>query len=158
MPRLAITLLKVTIGVLLALLVALQVWVVPVMAADYAAALPGLASLQFSGVPIAIAFLVAVEIVLGCVWRLLSLVQREAIFSAAAFPPVNVALTAVAAATTLVAATFASLAILGVLSNVLALALAFATAVGCGLCLLIVVMRALLRKALHYVTELSEVV
>ena len=72
MHRTTIVVLKALIAVLLALLLACQVFVVPAVAAQSAWRYHEIAYLQVPGIIVGILFLVCVQIVLVCVWRLLT--------------------------------------------------------------------------------------
>jgi hypothetical protein len=158
MQRTTIVVLKSLIAVLLALLLACQVFVVPAVAAQSAWRYHEIAYLQVPGIVVGILFLVCVQIVLVCVWRLLSLVRADAIFSQSAFPDVDVSLGAVAGATVLVAIALVTLLLSGVMTPSIALLCVLGIVVGAGLSLLIVVLRGLLRKAWQLEQDLSEVV
>lgn len=158
MQRSTIVILKALIAVLLALLVVCQVFIVPAVAAQSAWRYYEIAYLQGPGIVIGILFLVCVQVVLVCVWRLLSLVRADAIFSARAFPGVDVSLGAVVCATVLVAVTLVTLTASGVSNASVSLLCVLGLVVGAGLSLLIVVMRGLLRKAYQLEQDLSEVV
>ncbi|HWI31363.1 MAG TPA: DUF2975 domain-containing protein [Microbacterium sp.] len=158
MQRSTIVVLKSLIAVLLALLLACQVFVIPSVAAQSAWRYHEIAYLQVPGIVIGILFLLCVQVVLVCVWRLLSLVRADGIFSESAFPGVDVSLGAVVAATLLVAVTLVTLALSGVMTPSILLLCVLGIVVGAGLSLLIVVLRGLLRKAWMLERDLSEVV
>lgn len=153
-----IHLLKGLIAVLLAMLVACQIFIVPLVAAQSAWRFHEIAYLQVPGVVIGILFLLCVQIVLVCVWRLLSLVRTDAIFTERAFPEVDVSLGAVAFATLLVAVALVTLTASGVMNGSITLLCVLGIVVGAGLSLLIIVMRGLLRRATQLEHDLSEVV
>ncbi len=158
MQSTTIVLLKALIGVLLAMIVACQVFIVPAVAAQSAWRFHEVAYLQVPGIVVGILFLACVQVVLICVWRLLSLVRRDAIFSERAFPEVDVSLGAVAVATFLVVVTLVTLTAAGVRNGSITLLCVLGIVVGAGLSLLIVVMRGLLHKASVLEHDLSEVV
>lgn len=158
MQRSTIVVLKALIAVLLLLLLACQIFIVPVVAAQSAWRFHEIAYLQIPGVVIGILFLLCVQVVLVCVWRLLSLVRKDSIFSERAFPAVDVSLAAVAGATVLVVATLVTLSAAGVQNGSITLLCVLGIVVGAGLSLLIVVLRGLLRKASQLERDLSEVV
>jgi len=103
-------------------------------------------------------FLALVEIVLLCVWKLLSLVRTDQIFSQRAFRYVDIIIGAMAMAAVLIAgaliviygarAVNPGILLLGVLGIV----------VGVSLALLVGVLRGLLRKSLQLEQDMSEVV
>jgi hypothetical protein len=158
MQRSTILVLKVLIGALLALLVTCQIFVVPAVAAQSAWRYHEIAYLQVPGIIVGILFLICVQVVLVCVWRLLSLVRRDAIFSERAFPDVDVSLGAVGFATFLVAVTLVTFMVTGVENASITLLCVLGLVVGGGLSLLIVVLRGLLKKAWQLEQDLSEVV
>jgi len=158
MQRTTVIALKVLIAALLALLVACQVFIVPAVAAQSAWRYHEIAYLQVPGIIIGVLFLVCVQVVLVCVWRLLSLVRADAIFSERAFPDVDVSLAAVAFATLLVAVTLVTFTAVDVQNASVTLLCVLGIVVGAGLSLLIVVLRGLLRKATQLEQDLAEVV
>lgn len=158
MQRTTILALKALIVVLLAMLLLAQVYIVPLVAAQSAWRYHEISYLQVPGIIIGILFLACVQAVLLCVWQLLSLVGRDAIFSERAFPWVDVSLGAVLAATVLVIVTFITLTAAGVSNGSISLLCVLGIVVGAGLSLLIVVLRGLLRKASQLEHDLSEVV
>jgi hypothetical protein len=158
MPRTTILALKALIVVLLVLLLFCQIAVVPQVAAQSAVRYHEVAYLQVPGILVGVAFLLCVQVVLVCVWRLLSLVRRDSIFSERAFPDVDVSLGAVGFATLLVLAALVTFALTGVSTPSITLLCLLGVVVGLGLCLLIVVLRGLLKKASQLEHDLSEVV
>lgn len=158
MHRASILTLKALIVVMVALLLACQLFVVPGVAGEMAARYPGLSELQLPGVVIAVLFLLCVQVVLICVWRLLSLVRASVIFSDSAFIWVDIILSAIVAATLLIAASFAFLTIAGVGNASIILLCCLGVVVGAGLALLVAVLRGLLRNARQLQQDLSEVV
>ncbi|GAA1860968.1 DUF2975 domain-containing protein [Microbacterium koreense] len=158
MQRSTIVILKGLIGVLLAMILACQIFVVPLVAEQSAWRYHQIAYLQVPGIVIGILFLACVQVVLICVWRLLSLVREDAIFTQPTVPEVDVSLWAVAFATLLVAVTLVTLTASGVMNGSITLLCVLGIVVGAGLSLLIVVLRGLLRKATQLEHDLSEVV
>jgi len=158
MHRSTIVVLKVIIAVLLLLLLACQIFIVPAVAAQSAWRYHEIAYLRIPGIVIGILFLVCVQVVLVCVWRLLSLVREDSIFSEDAFPAVDVSLGAVIGASVLVVVTLITLTATGVENASVTLLCVLGIVVGAGLSLLIVVLRGLLKKASQLEHDLSEVV
>ncbi|MBA8816547.1 hypothetical protein FHX48_001620 [Microbacterium halimionae] len=158
MHRTTVLCLKTLITILLGLLVTCQIFVVPAVAAQSAVRYSDIAYFEIPGTIVGIAFLICVEVVLICVWRLLSLVREDAIFSETAFPDVDVSLGAVVTATALVVVALVALSLTGFMTASITLLLLLGIAVGAGLSLLIVVLRGLLRKASQLEHDLSEVV
>lgn len=158
MHRITIIVLKTLIACLLALLVFCQIFVVPAVAAQSAVRYHEISYFEVPGILIGIAFLLCVQVVLVCVWRLLSLVREDSIFSESAFPDVDVSLGAVGFATFLVLIALIALSFTGFMTPSITLLLLLGIVVGAGLSLLIVVLRGLLRKASQLEHDLSEVV
>jgi hypothetical protein len=156
-PRITLALQALIIA-LLALLVIAQAFMIPAVAAGTAARNPEFAHLEVPGVLGGVVFLGLVELVLLCIWRLLSLVRAEKIFSEKAFIWINVIIGALLAAAVLILASYVVLFIAQAANpGILILALLGVT-VGIALALLMIVMRGLLRKALQLEQDLSEVV
>src|SRR5690606_1618663 len=82
--------LKTLIAVMIVLLLACQVILIPRVAAMTADRNPDLAYLEAPGIVAAVLFLVCVQVVLLCVWKLLSLVRASEIFSPKAFRYVDI--------------------------------------------------------------------
>ena len=150
--------LKTLIAVLLALLLVCQVWIVPVYAAQVAGMNPEADFLMIPGDVIAVIFLACMQVVLICVWRLLSLVRESSIFSEAAFAWVDVILGAVVLATVLILGSLVGLMVLGMVPPAAFILGVLGTIIGSGLALLVVVMRGLLHSAFRLEQDLAEVV
>lgn len=158
MHRATIVSLKTLIVVMVALLLLCQVIVVPDLARSMAGQYPELASLRVPGIIVAVLFLLCVQVVLVCVWRLLSMVRAASIFSERAYFWVDVILGAIVLATVLIAASWVILAQAGIGHPSITLLCVLGVVVGSGLGLLIVVMRGLLRNARQLQQDLAEVV
>ncbi len=113
MHRTTIVVLQVLIAGLLALLLFCQVVVLPSTANSMAARTPEFAQLRVPGIVIGVVFALCAQVLLVCVWRLLSLVRVGAIFSDRSFVWVDVALGAVVVATLLVVGSLVILQIAG---------------------------------------------
>lgn len=150
--------LKTLIAVMLLLLLASQTLVIPEVARITAIRNPDVAQLEVPGIIGAIIFLALVQVTLLCVWRLLSLVRAERIFSADAFRYVDVILWALAAAGALIAVSYVVIIASRAVSLSLTLLAILGVVVSAALALLVVVMRGLLRKALELEQDMSEVV
>lgn len=158
MQPLATVLLRGLIAVLIALLLFVQLIMIPAVAAETARRNPDLAYLEVPGIIGAVLFLVLVEVVLVCVFVLLSLVRADRIFSSQAFRYVDVIIGTMLASAVLLVASFIVLATgRAVNPGILVLAV-FGVVVSLSLALLVGVMRGLLRKALELEQDLSEVV
>ncbi|WP_022890671.1 DUF2975 domain-containing protein [Agromyces italicus] len=158
MQRPTLIVLKVLIVVMLLLLLSCQLFLVPGTARTLAASYPELAGLQVPGIVIAVLFLVCVEVVMVCVWRLLSMVGEQNIFSSDAFRWVDLILASIIAATLLIAVAGVVLFSAGVANPSVQLLCALGIVVGTGLALLVGVMRGLLKNAAQLQHDLSEVV
>lgn len=150
--------LKTLIAVMLLLLLASQILVIPEVARVTAIRNPDVAQLEVPGIVGAVTFLALVQVTLVCVWRLLSLVRAERIFSADAFRYVDVILWALAAAGALIAVSYVVIIASRAVSLSLTLLAILGIVVSAALALLVVVMRGLLRKALELEQDMSEVV
>lgn len=156
-PRVT-AMLKTLIAVMLLLLLASQILVIPEVARITAIRNPDVAQLEVPGIVGAITFLALVQVTLVCVWRLLSLVRAERIFSADAFRYVDIILWALAAAGALIAVSYVVIIASRAVSLSLTLLAILGIVVSAALALLVVVMRGLLRKALELEQDMSEVV
>ena len=156
-PRVT-AMLKTLIAVMIALLLVSQIVVIPEVARITALRNPDVAHLEIPGIIGAVLFLALVEVTLVCVWRLLSLVRTERIFSPDAFRFVDIILWALASAGVLIAASYAVILASRAVSLSLTLLAVLGIVVSAALALLVVVLRGLLRKALELEQDLSEVV
>ena len=156
-PRITASL-KALIVVLLALLLSTQVFLIPGVALLTAERNPDLAYLAVPGIVGGIVLVVLIEIVLICVWRLLSLVREDRIFSPGAFRYVDVIMATMAASAVLIAGAVVVLAIGRAVNPSILLLGVVGVVIGIALALLVGVMRGLLRKALELEQDLSEVV
>ena len=156
-PRVILAL-RVLIAIVLLLLLIAQFIAVPFVAADFAVRYPKFAPLRAPATVATILLILCVEINFVCVWQLLSLVRRGAIFSREAFRWVRGILLGLIAATAIVAVSFLILLAAGAVTPSISLLLVFGVVVGSGLCLLVLVLRGLLEKALRLEEDLSEVV
>jgi len=158
MRRATIISLKALIAVLLALLLICQVWFVPVYAARVAGMNPEAEFLMIPGDIIAVVFVACMQVVLICVWRLLSMVRESSIFSEGAFAWVDVILGAVVLATVLILGSLIGLMVLNMVPPAAFILGILGTVIGSGLALLVVVMRGLLHSAFRLEQDLAEVV
>ncbi|MEU8912785.1 DUF2975 domain-containing protein [Streptomyces nigrescens] len=142
-----------------------QIVVIPTTAADEVDRFPPYAPFAAPYVTVAIVGIVCVQVALAAVWMLLTMVERDAIFTARAFRWVDTIIGSSIVATLLAIGTTGHLALTDIPSpddgmEVLgALAAATASAgVGASFVMLIVIMRSLLHKATELQTEIAEVV
>ncbi|MET9605273.1 DUF2975 domain-containing protein [Streptomyces sp. NPDC006512] len=154
-------------GIAMAILFGLfgQLVVIPTTAADEVDRFAPYAPYALPYTVVAIAGVACVQVVLAAAWRLLTMVERDAIFSSAAFRWVDTIIGAVVAATLLALAVTCHLTVADIPSPddgmelISALAAATATTgVGACLVMLIVIMRGLLRNATSMKSELAGVV
>ena len=158
MTRLSILALRVllTVGMVGALLA--QLWFFPTLAGELATSYPEVAWLRWP-VLLAVVFgIVAVEVAIVAEWVLLSMVQRDSVFSPRAFRWVDVIVTAAMVATGLVIAVLAMLAHARTLPPAVMLLLLALIVAGAAFALLMTVMKGLLRQAANLTVELSEVI
>ena len=158
MNKAVVTLLRgvLALGFLLAVLA--QVLVLPTLSGWMAQELPEVAHLRWPVLAISVLGLGCLELVLVATWRLLDAVQGERIFTEAAFPWVDVIIGSLAGVTVLTGASLAYLLVspLGHISAPVTVFLGLLAAVG--LLALMIVMRALLRQATAFTTELEAVI
>lgn len=154
----AVLLTKVLIVLFFAALVVCQIWLLPMIARDSAMSAPEFAGLQIPGVVVTIALLVCVEVVLVCVWRLLSMVAEESIFTSAAFRWVDVIIISVLVAVILVIVGMIVIDRAGAGTPLALIGGVFAIIVGAGIALVVVVLKELLRQATQLEHDMSEVV
>lgn len=150
--------LKALIAVMIGLLLSCQIILIPGVASLTAERNPELAYLEVPGIIAAVLFLVCVQIVLGCIWRLLSLVRAERIFSDRAFVSVDIIIGTLCAASLIIVVSNVIIAMADAGSPSILLVSVLGVVVGAGLALLVVVLRGLLRKALQLEQDMSEVV
>ncbi|MFD5226476.1 DUF2975 domain-containing protein [Microbacterium sp. NPDC058342] len=158
MQPVATLVLRGLIVVLIALLIFVQVLLIPAVAAETAARNPDLGYLEVPGIVGAVLFLLLVEVVLVCVFVLLSLVRTDRIFSPRAFRYVDVIIGTMLASAVLLIASFIVLSLGRAVSPGILVLAVFGIVVSFSLALLVGVMRGLLRKALQLEQDLSEVV
>ena len=125
MSRLTVLALRALLVLMLAGLLVVQVMILPLLGVDIAHEAPDLVVLRWTIVVVGILGVLCVEVALVCIWRLLTMVRRETVFSLAAFRWVDVIIGCAVAAT--------------LLAVVLSFALAPGEAVAPGLVLLVVI-------------------
>ncbi|URN14139.1 DUF2975 domain-containing protein [Streptomyces radiopugnans] len=102
MGRLTVLALRAVLAALLASSVFVQAVMVPLLAADLEGLDPELAHLRAPFLVITVLGIVTVQVVLVCVWRLVTMVRRGTVFSHAAFRHVHIVIGAFVAAALLV--------------------------------------------------------
>ncbi|MDT0322461.1 MULTISPECIES: DUF2975 domain-containing protein [unclassified Streptomyces] len=155
------------VGIAFAILAGLfgQLVVIPTTAADEVDRFPPYEPFAVPYVTVAILGVACVQVALGAVWMLLSMVEREAIFTPRAFRWVDVVIGASAVATLLALGVTGHLFLAEIPEpddgmNAISALLGATACVGVGAAfvMLVVVMRGLLRKATDLQTEMAEVV
>ncbi|MFJ6416415.1 DUF2975 domain-containing protein [Paeniglutamicibacter sp. NPDC091659] len=159
MKRSVILALRVLLVLVFLVLLLGQIVVVPSYTLESATAFPEVAFLAGPYTVIAVAGIACVQIGLFATWVLLSMVERNAIFTEHAFRWVNVIIGAAIALTLLtVFAGVHLLAVVRVGGPGVVLAVSAAGIAGASIVLLMLVMRGLLRSATTLENELAEVV
>ncbi|WAP51556.1 DUF2975 domain-containing protein [Arthrobacter sp. ATA002] len=165
MGKLTILALRIVLAVVLAGTLFAQAVMVPLLAVDLAEAGPDADAVRVPVIVLVVLGIIAVQVVLVCVWCLLTMVRRGTVFSPAAFRYVDVVTGAVAAGSLVVFGLGAVLApgediAPGVVLLIGGLGVAVA-----GVALIVLVLRALLAQAVardaeatHLRTELDEVI
>ena len=139
-------LLKVIIAFLFFLVLVAQFLVIPDTASSYAHEAPEYSYLQMPLVIVSIIGLSTIQIVLICLWRLVTIAKRGRVFQAETFRWVNAIIYTCAAAFAIVVITV--LAISRIMGPVEAIVLITAGAIAAGVGLLVVVLRKLLAEAI----------
>lgn len=153
----AVALLKVCLVGLFGLLVLFQVMSLPGQFASMARETPEMAYLRWPATFVTVFWVLCVQVVIVCTWRLLTLVQKDRIFSEVSLKWVNGILGAIGAGWAVLVAV---LLYVGFNANdpglplVLTLMTAIVTVVG----LLMVVLRALLRQATTLRSDMEAVI
>ncbi|MFI8631908.1 DUF2975 domain-containing protein [Microbacterium sp. NPDC077663] len=154
MSRSTILTLRVALAVSLAGSLVVQVGILPLIWADLVPTEP---AWRIAAVAILGLWVLCLQVVAVCIWRLVSMAAADAVFSTGAFRFVDVVIVAIGAAAVLTAG-LATLLVPGdIAPGVVGLIYGAAVATG-GVALVVVVMRSLLRKAIEMRTELDEVV
>jgi uncharacterized membrane protein YedE/YeeE len=155
MGRLTIAALRfVLVGALIGS-VLVQTVMVPLLATDLDGADPEVLDLRPQLVVIIVLGILTTQVVMVCVWRLLTMVRRGTVFSHGAFRYVDVVIGAIAAASLLLFALGVVLAPGETVAPGLVLLVGGAAAVTAGIALVVVVMRQLLAQAVARDSEAS---
>ena len=165
MGTLTILTLRIVLAMVLAGSVFVQVVMVPLLAIDLDELDPDHAYLRTPLLVIVVLGIVTIQVVLVCVWRLLTMVRRGTVFSDAAFRYVDVVIGAVAAASLLTFALGVVLAPGEAVAPGVVLLIGGAAVLVAGIALIVLVMRMLLAQAVardaeahHLQAELDEVI
>ena len=135
-----------------------QIVVIPFLASDTARVYPEFSHLKIIGIVGCILIVACVQVSLLGMWRLLTLVKREAIFDPRAFRMVDVITGSFFAVAFLAVAGFVTVVLGGAGHPSLLLLTTVTTFGAVGLGLLMMVMKELLRKATTFAHDLSEVI
>ena len=157
--RVVIAALRVLLVVILLGGLTAQVWFFPTLAGELAETYPELEWLRAPMLAAVVLIILGVQVGVVAVWRLLSMVVRDSVFSPDAFKWVDVVIAVAIVDTALVLGIWAVLSF-GANANPPGLVLAQLALVVCGAAfvLLMGVMKRLLRKASMLTVELSEVI
>ena len=165
MGKLTILVLRIVLAMVLAGSLFVQAVMVPLLAADLDGLDPDYAYLRTPLLVIAVLGIVTIQVVLVCVWRLLTMVRRGTVFSDAAFRYVDVVIGAVAAASLLTFGLGVILAPGEAVAPGIVLLIGGAGVLVAGIALIVLVMRMLLAQAVardaeahHLQAELDEVI
>ncbi|WP_203758557.1 DUF2975 domain-containing protein [Cellulomonas chitinilytica] len=147
MGRLTVLALRVLLVMLFAGMLVIQGVILPLLGIDISEESPETATLGWVVVGIGIAGVLTVEVALVCVWKLLTMVKRDTVFSAAAFRYVDVIIGSAVAATLLAVALTFALAPGEAVPPGFVLVVVIAGVGTAGIAVLVLVLRQLLVKA-----------
>jgi len=156
MGRLMIAVLRFVLAGALIGSVLVQTVMVPLLATDLDGADPEVLDLRPPLIVIVLLGIVTTQVVMICVWRLLTMVRRGTVFSHAAFRYVDVVIGAIAAAALLLFTLGVVLAPGEAVAPGIVLLIGGAAAVTVGIALVVVVMRQLLAQAVARDTEANQ--
>ncbi|GGQ61041.1 DUF2975 domain-containing protein [Streptomyces flaveolus] len=155
MGKLTVLALRAVIGVLLAGSVFVQAVMVPLLAKDFRGADPDLVAARTPVLVIVVLGVVTAQIVLVCVWRLVTMVRRGTVFSPGAFRYVHIVIGAFVAAALLVFALGVVLAPGEAVAPGVVLLLGGVALAVLGVALIVLVLRMLLAQAVARDVEAS---
>lgn len=165
MGTLTILALRIVLALVLAGSVFVQVVMVPLLAIDLDELNPDHAYLRTPLLVFAVLGVVTIQVVLVCVWRLVTMVRRGTVFSDAAFRYVDVVIGAIVAASLLTFGLGVVLAPGEAVAPGVVLLIGGAAVLVAGIALIVLVMRMLLAQAVardaeahHLQAELDEVI
>ena len=165
MGALTILITRIVLAMVLAGSLFVQLVMVPLLAADLNDLRPSYAYLRTPLLIIVVLGIVTIQVVLVCVWRLVTMVRRGTVFSDAAFRYVNIVIGAIAAASLLTFALGVLLAPGEAVAPGIVLLIGGAAVLVAGIALIVLVMRMLLAQAVardaeahHLQAELDEVI
>ena len=165
MGALTILITRIVLAMVLAGSLFVQLVMVPLLATDLNDLRPSYAYLRTPLLIIVVLGIVTIQVVLVCVWRLVTMVRRGTVFSDAAFRYVNVVIGALAAASLLTFALGVLLAPGEAVAPGIVLLIGGAAVLVAGIALIVLLMRMLLAQAVardveahHLQAELDEVI
>ncbi|HYJ60349.1 MAG TPA: DUF2975 domain-containing protein [Actinomycetota bacterium] len=165
MGQLTVLALRIVLAMVLAGSLFVQAVMVPLLAIDLGGLDPDLADLRTPLLVIAVLGIVTIQVVVICVWRLVTMVRRGTVFSHAAFRYVDVVIGAVAAASLLTFGLGVTLAPGEAAAPGVVLLIGGAGVLVAGIALIVLVLRMLLAQAVardaeahHLQAELDEVI
>ncbi|GEA86792.1 DUF2975 domain-containing protein [Cellulomonas cellasea] len=155
MGRMAVLALRVVIVLMFAAMLVLQAAMLPLLSVDPGGEVGELTHLRWPIVVICFLAVAMVEVALVCLWRLLTMVRRDTVFSTAAFRYVDVVIGAAVVGSVLALALGVLLAPGEAVAPGIVLLIGVGAVGGLGIALLVLVMRALLAKAVALDTTAS---
>lgn len=155
MGRMAVLALRVVIVLMFAGMIFVQGLLVPILWSDADGEVGELTHLRWPIVVVCVLAVAMVEVALVCLWRLLTMVRRDTVFSRAAFRHVDVVIGAAVVGALLALTLGAILAPGEAVAPGVVLLIGIGAIGGFGIALLVVVMRALLAKAVQLDTTAS---
>lgn len=165
MGKLTILALRIVLAAVLAGTLFVQGFMVPLLAVDLAEAGPGADAVRVPVIVLVVLGIIAVQVILICVWCLLTMARRGTVFSPAAFRYVDVVIGAVSAGALLLFGLGAVLAPGEDVAPGVVLLIGGVGVAVAGVALIVLVLRALLAQAVaidaeatHLRTELNEVI
>lgn len=159
MTRTAIVLSKVFLVLVALSGIFVQVVLLPIQGSESARDAPDLAFLHIPVLVLGILFVLCGQVVLACIWMLLSLVRHDAIFDRRAFKYVDTMIIALLVAAAIIVVTLLTLEVSADAGAPGLFVLALGVAMACtALALVLFVMRGLLVKASEQAQYLAEVV
>src|SRR5918993_3283528 len=147
MGALTILITRIVLAMVLAGSLFVQLVMVPLLATDLNDLRPSYAYLRTPLLIIVVLGIVTIQVVLVCVWRLVTMVRRGTVFSDAAFRYVNVVIGALAAASLLTFALGVLLAPGEAVAPGIVLLIGGAAVLVAGIALIVLLMRMLLAQA-----------
>ncbi|GAA1137648.1 DUF2975 domain-containing protein [Nesterenkonia lutea] len=155
--RWVVAALKASLVLLFGLLFLFQTMSLPGQFAHMAQESPDMAFLRGPATVITIFWVLCVQVVIVCIWQLLTLVQKDRIFSSTSMRWINLVLGAIGAAWLVLAGVFLYIGF-NATDPGIPLVLALMVAVGAVVGLVVVVMRALLKQATTLRTDMEAVI